>query len=66
MLGSIKHLQAGLATSNTILRHTLMPKSGDERMIRGHSINLLHLIDTSQRFKVMDLIVETIKRATAD
>ena len=45
-LGSVKHLLSGLATTNTILRFTLLPKSGDERMIRGHSINLLHLFDT--------------------
>ena len=38
-LGSIYFLQAGLRTINTILRHTLMPKSGDEKMIRGYSIN---------------------------
>jgi hypothetical protein len=65
-LGSMYHLQAGLATSNTILRHTLMPKSGDDRMIRGYSINMLHLIDEKQGFRVMDLIVETIKRTAAD
>jgi hypothetical protein len=35
-------------------------------MIRGHSINLLHLFDTPQKFKVMSLIVETIKRTAAD
>jgi hypothetical protein len=35
-------------------------------MIRGHSINLLHLFDTRQKFKVMSLIVETIKRTAAD
>jgi hypothetical protein len=65
-LGSVKHLLPGLATTNTILRHTLMPKSGDDKMIRGHSINLLHLLDTPQKFKVMSLIVETIKRTAAD
>jgi hypothetical protein len=65
-LGSMKHLLPGLATTNTILRYTLLPKSGDERMIRGHSINLLHLFDTPQKFKVMSLIVETIKRTAAD
>ena len=64
--GSVKHLLAGLATINTILRHTLLPKSRDDKMIRGHSINLLHLFDTPQNFKVMSLIVETIKRTTAD
>jgi hypothetical protein len=65
-LGSVYHLLAGLATSNTIMRYTLMPKSGDERMIRGHSINMLHHIDRSERFRVMDLIVETITRTAAD
>jgi hypothetical protein len=66
-LGSVKHLLAGLATTNTILRFTLLPKSGDERMIRGHSINLLHLFDTPpQKFKVMSLIVEIVKRIAAD
>jgi hypothetical protein len=42
--GSIYYLLAGLTTMNT-MRHTLLPKSGDHRMIRGHSINLLHLFD---------------------
>jgi hypothetical protein len=65
-LGSVYYLLAGLATSNTIMRHTFMPKLGDERMIRGHSINMLHHIDQHERIKVMDLIVETIKRTTAD
>jgi hypothetical protein len=35
-------------------------------MIRGHSINMLHHIDQHEKFKVMDLIVETIKRIAAD
>jgi hypothetical protein len=65
-LGSVKHLLPGLATTNIILRYTLLPKSGDEKMICGHSINLLHLFDTPQKFKVMSLIVETIKRTAAD
>ena len=39
--GSVYYLLSGLATINTILRHTLLPKSGDHRMIGGHSINLL-------------------------
>jgi hypothetical protein len=43
-----------------------MPKSGDERMIRGHSINMPHHIDHSERFRVMDLIVETVTRTAAD
>jgi hypothetical protein len=65
-LGSVYHLQAGLTTTNTILRHTLMPKSGDHRMIRGYSINMLHILDQGAPFKVMDLMVETIKRTAAD
>ena len=65
-LGSVYYLLSGLATINTILRHTLLPKSGDHRMIRGHSINLLLLFDVPQKFKVMSLIVETIKRTAAD
>ena len=35
-------------------------------MIRGHAINLLNLFDVPQKFKVMSLIVETIKRTAAD
>ena len=35
-------------------------------MIRGHAINLLHLFDVPHKFKVMSLIVETIKRTAAD
>ena len=35
-------------------------------MIRGHAINLLHLFDVPQKFNVMSLIVETIKRTAAD
>ena len=35
-------------------------------MIRGHAINLLHVFDVPQKFKVMSLIVETIKRTAAD
>ena len=35
-------------------------------MIRGHSINPLQLFDVPQKFKVMSLIVETIKRTAAD
>ena len=45
-LGSVKHLLPGLATTNTILLYSLLPKSGDDKMIHGHSINLLHLFDT--------------------
>ena len=66
-LGSVKHPLPGLATTNTILRHTLLPKSGDERMIRGHSINRIHLFDSPpQKFKVISLIVEMVKRTAAD
>ena len=35
--GSIYYLLSGLPTINTILRHALLHKSGDDRMIRGHS-----------------------------
>ena len=64
--GSIHYLLSGLPTITTILRHTLLLKSGDHRMIRGHSINLLHIFDVPQQFKVMSLIVETIKRISTD
>ena len=64
--GSIYYLLSGLPTINTILRHTLLPKSGDHRMIHGHSINLLHMFDVPQKFKVMTLIIETVKRTAAD
>ena len=43
-----------------------MPKSGDHKMIRGHAINLLHIFDVPQKFKVMSLMIETIKRTAAD
>ena len=65
-LGYVHYLLSGLATINTILRHTLLPKSGDHKIIRGHSINLMQLFDVPQKFKVMSLIVETIKRTAAD
>ncbi|KAI5013153.1 hypothetical protein ZWY2020_028107 [Hordeum vulgare] len=65
-MGSLYFLQAGIPTTNTILRHTLMPKSGDDRMILGHSINLLHHLDSHTRFRGMDLIVETIWRTAPD
>src|SRR5215216_1484242 len=64
-LGSVYYLMSGLATMNTILRHTLLPKSGDHWMIRGNSINLLHMFDVPQKLKVMSLIVETVKRTAA-
>ena len=64
--GSVKHLLSGLPTINWILRHTLLPKYSDHRMIRGHAINLLHIFDVPHKFKVMSLIVETIKRTAAD
>ena len=35
-------------------------------MIRGHSINMLQIFDVPQKFKVMSLIVEIIKRTAAD
>lgn len=63
--GSIYYLLSSLTTINTILRHTLLPKPGDHRMIHDHSINLLHLFDVPQKFKVMSLIVETMKRTAA-
>ena len=64
--GSINYMLPGLATMKTIPRHTLLPKSGDHRMIHGHSINLLHLFYVPQKFKVMSLIVETVNRTAAD
>ena len=64
-LGSVHYLLSGLPTINNILRHTLLPKSGDHKMIRGHSINLLQIFDVPQKFKVMSLIVETIKMTAA-
>ena len=65
--GLVYYLLSGLATINTILRHTLLPKSRDHGMIRGRSINLLQLFDVvPQKFKVMSPIVETIKRTAAD
>ncbi|KAI4999691.1 hypothetical protein ZWY2020_004280 [Hordeum vulgare] len=65
-LGSLYFLQARIPTTNTIMRHTLMPKSGDGVMIRGYSIHMIHHLDTHTRFRVMDLIVETVKRTTTD
>ena len=35
-------------------------------MIRGYSINMLHHVDLHTRFRVMDPIVQTIKRTAAD
>ena len=35
-------------------------------MIKGHAINLLHIFYVPQKFKVMSLMVETIKRTQAD
>lgn len=64
--GSVNYLLLGLPYINWILRHTLLPKSGDHKMIRGQAINLLHFFDVPQKFKVMSLIVETIKRIAAD
>ncbi|KAI4983740.1 hypothetical protein ZWY2020_025606 [Hordeum vulgare] len=48
-MGSVYFLQEGILTTNTIVRHTLMPKSGDDKMI-----------------KVMDMIVDPIRRSAAD
>ena len=35
-------------------------------MIRGHAISMLHVFDVPQKFKVMSLMIETIKRTAAD
>jgi hypothetical protein len=35
-------------------------------MTHDRSINLLHLFDNPQKFKVMSLIIETVKRTAAD
>ena len=64
--GSVHFLLSGLPTINWILRHTLLPKYGDHNMIRGNAINMLHVFDVPQKFKVMSLMIETIKRTTAD
>ena len=64
--GSVHFLLSGLPTIKWILRHTLLPKSGDHNMIRGHAIDLLHIFDVPQKFKVISLMVETIKRTAAD
>ena len=39
----------------------MLPKSGDHNMIRGHAINMLHVFDVPQKFKVMILMIETIR-----
>jgi len=65
-LGSVHYLLSSLPTINWILRHTLLPKSGDHKMVRRHSINMLQIFDVPQKIKVMSLIVETIKRTAAD
>ena len=65
-LGSVHFLLSGLPTINWILRHTLLPKSGDHKMIKGHSINMLQIFYVPHKFKVMSLIVGTIKRTVAD
>ena len=64
--GTVHYLLSGLPTINTIPRHAWFPKSGDDRMIRGHSINLLHMFNVPEKFKVMTLIVETVKRTAAN
>lgn len=58
-LGSMYFLLPGLATINSILQVTLMPKSGDDRMIRGYSIDMVHLVDKMEMLNVMDLIVDS-------
>ena len=63
---SVHYLLSGLPTINWILRQTLFPKSGDHKMITGHAINLLHIFDVPQKFKVMSLMIETIKRTATD
>lgn len=65
-LGSVYFLLPCLATINTILRYTLMSKSGDDKMFRGYSIDMLHLVNQMENFNVMDIIVETVKRTAAD
>ena len=65
-LGSVYYLLPGLATVNSILRVTLMPKSGDDRMITGYSIDMLQILDNVEMFNFMDLIVEMVKRTTSD
>ena len=64
-LGSVHFLLSGLPTINWILRHTLLPKSGDHKMIRGHSINLLQLFDVPQKFKVMSHFICTSYSSSA-
>ena len=59
--GSVHFLLSGLPTINWILRHTLLPKSGDHNMIRGYAINMLHLFDVPQKFKVMSLMVRPLR-----
>ncbi len=44
--GSIHYLLSGLRTINWILRHTLLPKSGDHKMIRGHAPQIQELINS--------------------
>ena len=38
--GSVHYLLSGLPTINWIIMHTLLPKSGDHKMIRGHATKL--------------------------
>ena len=64
--GPVHFLLSGLPTIKWILRHTLLSKSADHNMIRGYAINFLHIFDVPRKFKVMSLIVETIKRTAAD
>ena len=51
-LGSVHFLLSGLHTINWILRNTLLPKSGDHKMIRGHSINMLQIFDVPRSSKL--------------
>ena len=51
-LGSIHFLLSSLPTIKWILRHTLLPKSGDHKMIRGHSINMLQIFDVPRSSKL--------------
>ena len=55
--GSVYYLLYGLPIINTILRHIVLPKSGDDKMIRGHSINLPHMFDIPKKFKIITLSV---------
>src|SRR4051812_47567489 len=51
---------------NSILRYTLIPKLGDDKMIHGYSINMLIHLDDHTRITIMDLIVETVRKVAAN